>query len=163
MVATASSWSRVSASMFGPSWHVRPIASRACAQSVREWWKDSVNVARGGGWGSDLAVGGVGPEAERHAMVDEVEVPREVLEQRVAKERHEVTPAPRGAKPVAEEDEVGQSVLEEERVRAVAADVHLAGRRRRRVGPVRAGISAADPGGRSRLHISARSWRAPRQ
>ena len=70
--------------------------------------------------------------------------------QRVAKERHEVTPAPRGAQSVAEEEEVGQCVLEEEWVCAVAADVHLLGRRRPCAGSVRAGISAADLVCRSR-------------
>ena len=114
--------------MFGPSWQVRPIARRACAE-CGSGGKTSKKLRGVKGGGSDLAVGRVGPEAEWHAMIDEMEVPRKVLQQRVAKERHEVTPAPRGAQPVAEEEEVGQRVLEEEWVCAVAADVHLAGRR----------------------------------
>ena len=148
--------------MFGPSWHVRPIARRACAE-CGSGGKTCKKLRRVKGRGSDLAVGRVGPEAEWHAMIDEMEVPRKVLQQRVAKERHEVTPAPRGAQSVAEEEEVGQCVLEEEWVCAVAADVHLLGRRRPCAGSVRAGISAADLGSRSRLQILARSRLAPRQ
>ena len=51
-----------------------------------------------------LAVGRIVPEAERHAVVAEVVVPRQVLQQRVAQHRDEVAAAPGGAQRVADEE-----------------------------------------------------------
>jgi len=72
-----------------------------------------------------LAVGRVAPEAERHPVVHKVVVPREVLQKRVAQQRHQVAPAAGGAQCAPQQQQVGHRVLEEECVVSVAADVDL--------------------------------------
>ena len=73
-----------------------------------------------------LAVEGAVPKAERHALIDEMVVPRDVGHERMAEQRDEIAPAAGAAQLRPQQQQVGQRVLEELLV-TTATDMNLDG------------------------------------
>eukprot|EP00966_Prymnesium_polylepis_P283019 6539520-Prymnesium_polylepis.1 len=74
-----------------------------------------------------LAVVGVAPEAQWHAVVDEFTVPRDVMQKWMSNQRHEVAAAASAAEFRSEQQQIGQWVPHEARLRATST-VYLDGK-----------------------------------
>ena len=91
----------------------------------REWREVRPVVAREPEREARLAVGWIAPKAQRHPVVAEVVVPGEVVEERVAEQRHEVAAAAARTEERAQQEKVGKRVQVEVWVVEVAANVDL--------------------------------------